>query len=618
MLFYGDEVATTNSVKALAGQKQELHYDKYDGIGRIDAVTSFDFKTEMHYAGDNLIGYNYVIDVKGQILDFDVKKKYGQNFADKLKRMQRITKLLNDQGKALVYADQEHNVLLTARGCQLRSLSFDEQAGWTNGIPYSFQMTASEINFFQGELGPAGIIKNTYNKLVEGEQNKIKDFTDNISYTFDEGILGDIYTLDPEVPADPLADADRIEQLTVNFSYDISAVGMNYTNSAGLLIPAWEQARIFCQKKLKEKIEDMSNSVNARILSIDKTSSECNATRALNTLYNDNGPTSNAIFDNAGMVFKAYNEEITTTTSESEGSFGVKYSCILKRGTKKYIHKISKNLEQGLTDSSKKYKLQGTVEGLVSGGLFFGDDYGDIKFPNTGHFLVGNSTTASTVNVKFDNANVGYLGIVDQYECDLNDAAKKQLEITHAKLTNPDNDTIFCGGFLEAYPRASSFTVQKNWNEGTIDWTAEFSSSLDCAKDYTSIEFSINRETPVVTSLVIPNGSTFTPMNPLGIGHRLVYIGTMTNPTMDVTIKGTDHSQRYCCLGVGAGASLANFLTNSNAPITVLPSIYSKLPNLANAVLTRSSKTLNINTGDYTINLSYILCTPGCYITQGL
>lgn len=613
MLFYGKETTTKTAIQSFAGTTQEAHYSSYDNMGRLDAATAIDFTTQMYYSSDNLVGYEYVIDVKGNLLNFDLANNHGQNFPDKLKRIQRMTQLLNRQGGALFYTDEKHNILFVARGCSLKSLSFDEEPGWTKSVPYSFQMVASEINFFTDEVAPDGIIENTYSAgLVDGKKFKIKEFSDNISYNFNEGLFDDIYYVDPEVTYYP-----TIENMTINFTYDISAVGINYTtNDQGALIPAWEQARLFCQHRLRDKIEALSNSLNARALSMDIGATDCNATRSLDTLYTDNGNASNAVLD-SGMVFKVYNEEITTNTSESAGSFSVKYTAILKRGTLPYIHKVSKTLNDSVDSANKQYSLKGTVQGLVRGGLFFGDDYGDIRFPDTGYFLIGNSSNGS-INVKFDAAQRGFSQITDTNETDLNDTTKDQLGITHALLTNPNNDTVFCRGYPDAYPRSTSFTVQKNWNEGTIDWTAEFNANTDCGRVYSSIEFSINRETPVIAELSIPNGSTITPMNPLGIGHRLVYIGTTTNPTMDITIRGIDRTQRYCCLGTNAGSSIANFLYNSNGPNIPSADLANIIPSTLNNILTRSSKNLNINTGEYTINLSYILCTPGCYITQGL
>ena len=641
MLFYGLESDLTPSITALAGKKQKIDVslDQYDALKRVDCAEKVDLSTQFQYANDSVIGYVHTINVEGSLIDFDVDESYGQSFPDKLFRIDRLRRLLNQQGMCLYYTDEEHNILFIARGCILKSLSFNENESWTTQVPYTFQMESQELDFFNlGDKHKTGLfdtldLDKTYSSgLVNPVNYKIKDFSDNISFTFEDDGFSDLFRLDPEVST--LVNYDN---LAYRINYEINATGKNYYDKNNTLIPAWEQAKLFCHDRIYRKIKDMIELKNAQILGIDTSATQCEATDTLTDIYGT--PTTNAIFDgiNNNMTFKVYNEEITCDSSESNGTFGIRYTALVKRGASPHIHKINKTLDFDGNNGSKRYKLQGNIQGLVLGGLLRSTvvdpngverGLGSLYIPEKGHFLVHeDNDTEYDVNAKFDNAQKYFKSITSNVgvETDLSDAMKLSLGITHANLlleAYPPVGTNCSSTLPENYPRASNFTVQKNWHEGSIAWTAEFDSSLACAGNHSSVEFSINRETPIMASYSIPNGSTITPMNPFGIGHRLVYIGTVTNPTIDITIKGMD--TKYCCLGRDNGPQLlADFVAASNTWISLYPDIEARLPKIfphpdANAVLTRNSKNLNINTGEYTINLSYTLCTPGCLITKGL
>ena len=76
---------------------------------------------------------------------------------------------------------------------------------------------------------------------------------------------------------------------------------------------------------------------------------------------------------------------------------------------------------------------------------------------------------------------------------------------------------------------------------------------------------------------------------------------------MDISIQGRDTA--LCCIN----PEDINGLLNVGTSHFILPNDIN-LPSEQNSILTQKTKDLNITTGSYTINLSYILCDDGCPI----
>lgn len=640
MLFYGKENELEPLLTSLVGTESRLVnpsvYRKYENA-RIDASDNVNITNTFRYSGDVVIGYRYTIDIAGVLTKFNPQEPeaidptnpnahvtvdnntYGHNMTSKLKRMDVLRRLVNLQGGVLYYTNELHEILFCARGCILKNLDF-EQGTWTDRIPYKLSFESQEIDFF-------GTQKNTYAGLLDPDnsysiswidprKHKIKEFSEDLNFTF-EDMRSDIHYVDPE-SVWHLGEENAFYRIT----YNLSATGENWYTYNNKTIPAWEQAKLFCQKKLYKKITNMINSQNARILGIDYSHNNnvCWADQNLPNLYLI-PPNHNVIFDGSDnkRTFKIYNEQLNTSVSESEGTFSVVYNAIVKAGDVPYIHKYTKSLDFSSNDANKKISMKGTFTGLTPGGLFNGE-LGSVWLPDQGYFIMGTNNNDFQVNKRFDKAQMGFDKISTNGETDLKDAFKELLGITHANLVLEGYDSaISCSTFRTPYPRASSFNVIKNWHEGTIDWEAEYDSKLDCAgARHSSVDIQINRSCPIKADITIPNGATITPLNPYGIGSYIVYIGAYSNATMDVTIKGWD--TKYCgwASSPDAPQTLANFIANSNIEFNFWPEIAMRLPSPNTTVLTKKQKNLNIFTGEYTLGLSYILCNPGCPITQGL
>ena len=153
-----------------------------------------------------------------------------------------------------------------------------------------------------------------------------------------------------------------------------------------------------------------------------------------------------------------------------------------------------------------------------------------------------------------------------------------------------------------------SAILNKNIFEGTISYNASYNSNKLIGGDYSNLTVDVERGSPVIASFVFPNGRDITEQNPLGIGTVLQDLGTKGKDTMTITITGRD--AKLCC-NID-GAYLQNYLSSANFDFTIPNDI--TLPNTNNSILTDKSKNININTGEYTIKLTYVLCTDGCFI----
>lgn len=625
MIFYGQESIVRPILNTLQGSLSESG-DAGDAY-RVKPVGNMSINTNMQYSSDNLIGYLYNITLEGSLSGAE----NGNSFSLNLDSIHKTRELLSFAGGALFFTDEEHNILFIARGGNLKSLNFNDNRGWATTVPYTAEIQFQEIDFF----GNGNTICDTRidsssvsTGLVDVNKYKIKNFDDNWSFSFNDNIYTDIYSLDPE----SLSTANT-SNLSFEVSYDLNAVGINYYTEDNKLIPAWEQAKLFCQERLIRQILNLVVSSNVQVLGIDPASSQCDASKSLSEIYgnaniglllNSNNGDANYGF------FSVYNETVECTTSESDGSFSVSYKAIIKRGPDKHIHKFTKNLETSNNSRAsngyvKKYKIEGTIEGLVEGGLLYANN-GVINLPSNGAFMIENPYSLGgngnyTTNPKFDNAQNYFTDLTNGYsETDISDSAKEMFGITHNILLNGDNSACQNSSPPTTYPACSNFSVSKDFNNGSITWSAEYDGSISCGGNYSNITISINKGSPILATFLFPNGNVSTPNNPYAISTLIQDMSTRSNTTMDISIKGRD--SKYCCQGDGTGL-IYNLLSSSNNGIIYPSEVYDKLPKVppdpnASAILTRETKDINIFTGEYTFNISYILCTPGCLITQGL
>jgi hypothetical protein len=191
-------------------------------------------------------------------------------------------------------------------------------------------------------------------------------------------------------------------------SYTISATGKHYYID-DKLIPAWQQAKLFVQDRLYTQVKALVNGV---LLITPENSDGCSPSKSIDELYDidtTGGLTENinTIQNNDGSpTYEIYNETISCSTSEAEGTFSVTYNAILKRYNlslnpleNAVLHTYTKNTTVSDTNQQEvSITAQGTVQGLVRGGfIHLNTEY---SLPQNGSFI----TTINSAETKYFNA----------------------------------------------------------------------------------------------------------------------------------------------------------------------------------------------------------------------
>lgn len=578
---------------------QDDHSDDY----RLVPAPTIAIDKEFIYANDTVIGYTYTLTLNGYITNYrkltddpnDSETNpdyYAKNIEKVLKGIEFTRKILSRNGSCLEVKDIDKVTVLKAKGGTLRSLNFSEtNNNWSTYSTFTAQIEFNEIELLgetlscnSGDIDDASKTSN----LVDIEKYKIKSFTESWSFNISETSFDYVRNIDTGQNL-------SVHNMIINASYNISATGKNYYNNIndGTLVPSHEQARIFCQDRIYNKVKDLVNAGTSKILKISQTEGidPCPTDlQNLNTIHGS-GP---GLLGN--ITYLPYNENITCEISESDGTFSASYSCILKSKSTgdiycspDTIHTVSCTRNKRIESNNKSIytiNVEGNVRGLFLGGLIYSD--GNFKLPSSGSVIMKANDGAN----RYTSANNFYPQIGE--ENDLNDNFKNILGITYTNL-----HIVPCSG-MPPTPKPSSFNLTRNYIEGIITYNAEYNSN-DCIKtdggsSIQNISFTVDNPTPVIAEFIIPNG-----------GVIIQDIKTFTAKKINVTISGRENRDRVCCANVSG--VLSNLINCDPIP---LPSGVA-LPDPSLYILTQKNRTDDKLQGTYTINLSYI-CDPGCEI----
>lgn len=551
---------------------------------------------EFLYANDSIIGYVYSVNLQGYITNYrensTTKPEDDPNYNTKdiekvLGGMEIIRKILSRNSSNLAILDDSGALVINCKGGTLRSLNFDEtENNWSAYAQYSATIEFNEVEFLGESVACAssdidGASKTT--NLLDIDSHKIKSFTDGWSFSVTEQSFD--YVRNSEAGKDL-----KIHNMVINASYNISVTGKNYYVN-GQLVPAHEQARLFAQKRLYDRVKQLVTTDNSDLfkLTTQNSSAPCGSD-TLNTIHSA-GP---GILGN--ITYLPHNETINCEISESDGTFSANYSCILKSKAtgmtysgQSIIHTVSRSRSREAQSASRDnytISIEGSIQGLVLGGLIYSN--GNFSLPSTGSFVVSGSDSIN----KYSNAASFYSTIGS--DSDLTDPYKDILNITFSELNITSSD---CVG-LPTSPKPSSFNLTRNFIEGTINYTAEYSTANACAKDgesITNVSITTENPVPILAEFIRPNGSTI-----------IQDIKTFTAKKISITIEGRKSRERECC------ADMSNTLSNiACAGVALPPGVQLPDPNLY--VLTQKSRTDNKTDGTYNISLSF-MCVPGCSI----
>lgn len=565
--------------------------DTRSDLYRVVPAPTLIINTEINYGNDSIIGYTYTVTLNGYITtirkltaDIDEQEDNIRNIKKVLENIALTRQILNRNGSYLYVVDNENNALLECHGGTLRSLDFNESPNrWNTYTQYSAQIEFNEIKVLDESLSCSlGLIdENSLSKnLVDITKYKIKSFTDSWNFSVDDQLYRNMKSTETGTSLD-------IENTRINLQYTISATGKNYYVGDNLS-PAWSQAKNFAQERLYNVVKAIFVGGGSNVLKYTGNES-CSATDNLTEIHRLDSPGILSDISN----YKIYNETITCDTSESNGTFSLTYSSILRKNTtsafsdSKAIHTVSKNVGIAYESNTKKtttISIQGQIEGLYEGGLITTE--GSFKLPKNGTLLIG-----SALGNKFSNAENLLNKLIDGD--DLKDSYKSALDINAQEL---QVNTSGCND-LDIPP--ASFNLTRNYMDGTISYSAEYTSTRACAKSIASASISIDNPTPVLAEFIVPGG-----LNGDG-GVVIQDIGTKTAKKVSVTIEG--RGTKKCCVD----SDLNSLLDDACAGVQIPSGII--LPNDNDFILTQKSRQDNIKDGSYTLNLSYI-CSSGCSI----
>ncbi|NBU33432.1 hypothetical protein EBZ38_11680 [bacterium] len=551
------------------GQKTEPY--------RLSPAPQLSIKTEPYYSGDVIIGYTYVVSVKGYAAAYrktsSEEPNYSYTSISKVTdSIATIKKILTRNSSTLVVVDNDIEVL-KAKGGILRSLSFSESPNnWMGYSEYNADIEFNEIELVSGtslkSIQCSDSFLNSASKsssIVDLSKYKLKTFTDSWSFTIDDNLYNRVYNTDIQNV--------ETDNATINISYTISATGKHFINNSGNLISAWEQAKNFAQNRLYNQV--LGVLTNGMSINADTA---CSANQNISGL----GSNGTGLFSNLNSSYKVFNETISCSTSESDGTFSATYNAVLKRNISSTLHHYATKHNFTKTINTQKdnrnittISVQGNIEGLLEGGLIRTSSSG-FSLPASGKILISQAMSS-----KYSSALQGLNKIISG--SDLNGSMKNALGINAAALNLSNNTNII----------PLSFNLTHNYHEGTISYNVEYSSTRSCG-DFATVNITIDEPTPVLAEVVRPHN-----------GVLIQDIKTFTAKKITINIEGK--SQKNCCLDKG---TLESTIMSSNS--VAIPANIS-LPDTSTCILTQKQRTDNPIDGSYSINLGYI-CSQGCTI----
>lgn len=552
---------------------------------------------EFVYANDVIIGYTHIVNLQGYITNYrktnDIEdpnsnRDYVSNNIQKVLRgIELVRKALSRNGSNLAIYDNASSRVIHCKGGTLKSINFEEtDNNWASYSTYSASIEFNEIEFLDESINCSSSDIDSSSKsplLVDIDAHKIKSFTDGWTFSVTEQSFNYVRSINDGKDL-------KIHNMVINASYTINVTGKNYYLN-DLLIPAHEQARIFAQKRLYDRVSQLVSGGSSNIFKVttDVSSEPCGSD-TLNTIHQDGL----GILGN--LTYLPHNETISCEISESDGSFSANYACVLKSkavgmtySDQSVIHTVSRSRTrdaQSGTRDNYVISIDGTIQGLVLGGLIY--TAGNFSLPSNGSFIIGANNSTN----KYSTASSFYSSIGS--DSDLEDDFKDILNITFDEL---EADISDCSDLL-TYPKPASFNLTRNYIDGTINYSAEYSTESACNRDGESIHnisITTDNPTPILAEFIVPNGPVI-----------IQDIKTVTARKITISIDGRENSNRNCC------HDLSTLVSSLGCSAIVLPPGVI-LPDTSKYILTQKNKTDNKIEGTYNITLAYI-CDPGCSI----
>lgn len=576
----------------------EVYYCKQsespNDSNRIVPAPMISIAPEIYYVNDNVAGYTYTVTLNGYANA--LRKELDNNdpktgLKPVIDHIGYIRKVFNVNGGNL-HIQQQGSDILVAKGATIKSFNFTESENkWVNYAPFTIEIEFNEIDFIgcagnstidcESSLFHANPNNNQTisDKLIDIKKYKIKTFNDKWNISIEDSIYQEYKDTNNN---------------TFRVSYDISATGKHYYKD-DQLIPAWEQARNFVQDRLYKQVKGL---LSGMLLIESNNNDANNATKTIQDIHDvqNNAGRNGGILENfptdddGNFVYDVYNETISCQTSESDGSFSATYNALIKKKSPNtnpdeshVLHTFTKSMaiDNG-SSTNATITIQGTVTGLIKGGLIYYEN--DFTLPQNGKIFIKpqSSNWDRNDNTKYKNAtNYFYRHVKNDSDNDLKDDMKLKLNITNSQLLIKS---------YNLYPKPASFTVDHNYHEGTIAYTASYDRSLAIAREHGFVTVSITRNDPtdITQEFIIPGRLN---------GPIVQRIGAKNPRTVSVSIEGAHPDNRSC-----VSTDICNSIPFFNIPNYEL--LFLENPYW---VKTKEDYTVNNIDGSYSISLEFMV-----------
>jgi hypothetical protein len=549
---------------------------------RIAPAPNVTISPEIYYSNDNPIGYTYTVTLNGYANALRKEVNVGSvdyGLEPTVEHMGDIREIFSFNGGDL-YIKQDGTTIIKAKGATIKNIEFNVSNNhWVNYAPFVIEIEFNEVDFIGCDnnamiscsssifhQGASQIIIS--DNLIDITDHKIKEFSDKWSFTIDNRIYDNYNTTYNNI---------------FEVSYTISATGKNYYVNNNL-VPAWQQAKLFVQKRLHDQVLSL---VNGCLQIETNNDSACDATKDLATIHDvDSSGGLLAGFkdgntNGVGIYYNVYNEQITCNASESEGSFSLTYTAIVKKNNlalspvaNAATHTYTKDINiTNDTKTNTTITIKGTVQGLIRGGFlqFKGNNF---ILPDSGSFI----TAADGGETKYSNA-LSYFTTSIGSTSDLLGSFKTQVSLSKAEL-------LIKGA--SGFPLPSSYVIEHNYNEGSITYTAIYETSNTRARElgYTNISIVRNDPVDIIQEFVVPGRLN---------GPIIQKLNMKTARTISITIDGRSKDNKSC-----VPPSICDAL-----PVFNIPQFDALLAESASYIKTREDYTSNKIDGSFSISLEY-------------
>ena len=626
---------------------------KYDDL-EIEPTPQISIDREPIYVGENIIGYNHVINLKGYASSVLYSQgRMKSNTRASMYSLDAIQKILQRNGKTLTLENActagnvahpkmtEEPIMdvaggalyITAHGGHLKSFN-TEEGDWYNYIKYNASLEFSDLYVNGQRMGVSLSNMPVVDPVTMLYLTKLKSFEDKWTFTVPEQEAYLYYARLVKVGEDEVEPtAEDYTQIQVQ--YTITGRGKHFykgvTSDAAL-----ENAKNFVQHRLYHQIDSLHQK------------GVLNGAPMANVFYNSNDPglptnqsLTSTVFSpvvppildtSITDKYKIYNETIDCSTSESEGSFSATYSCILKRydpsiaALKHSVHTFTANYEQtnSFKETNRTFTISGEVQGLLPTEILNNiDDGQSLMLPMNGLFFNITDDQHSKYYYAWEDA-IGYL--FNKSLDDLSDRFKKTLDINYASLfpdTQPDSPCLEDQGFNWLYQKLAepkSFSISHNYKQGSVNYTATYDTQRSCvqALGFNSITITEKDSLPkYVEHLVVgrKNGPILQDLNTNSPK-------TVTIDFDGVTRKGCAESGNPFSEGyelqdprfTGISADVCD--TDSYIFIPTIPELIFESTELGarllggNLIQRSYNASYNPVDGSYDVSKSYIVCPP--------